>query len=95
MGRKSTIRLYMFTLILYKSLSIKGVLSLLLPPSGAYRNASCLTQGVASLRSLALGWELIAPSGRADVAGGDRGICVGRGGGCRVNRRSTKTPKGI
>ena len=43
----------------------KFLLSLLLPPPGAYRNASCLTQGVASLRSLALGWELIAPSGRA------------------------------
>ena len=92
MGRKSTIRLYMFTLILYKSLSIKGVLSLLLPPSGAYRNASCLTQGVASLRSLALGWELIAPSGRADVAGGDRGdlrwAFFGRcgGAGIRVGR---------
>ena len=50
-----------------------GVLSLLLPPSGAYRCCPGLTQGVASLRSLALGWELIAPPGRADVAGGDRG----------------------
>ena len=44
----------------------EALLSLLLP------------QGVASLRSLALGWELIAPPGRADVAGGDREICVGR-----------------
>ena len=55
-----------------------GILSLLLPPPGAYRCCPGLTQGVASLRSLALGWELIAPSGRADVAGGDREICVGR-----------------
>ena len=57
-----------------------GVLSLLLPPPGAYRCCPGLTQGVASLRSLALGWELIAPPGRADVAGGDREICVGRDG---------------
>ena len=57
-----------------------GALSLLLPPSGAYRTQPRETQGVASLRSLALGWELIAPPGRADVAGGDREIRVGRDG---------------
>ena len=40
-------------------------LSLLLPPPGAFLKPFGLTQGVASLRSLALGWKLIAPSGRA------------------------------
>ena len=34
-------------------------------PFGAHRIRSWVTQGVASLRSLALGWELIAPSGRS------------------------------
>ena len=34
-------------------------------PFGAYRKRFGVTQGVASLRSLALGWGLVAPSGRA------------------------------
>ena len=42
---------------------MKSLLSLLLPPPGAYRRTPGLTQGVASLRSLALGWELATPSG--------------------------------
>ena len=41
----------------------ESFLSLLLPPPGAYRKPFCLTQGVASLRSLALGWGLATPSG--------------------------------
>ena len=55
----------------------EALLSLLLP-LGAPRFRFWVTQGVASLRSLALGWELIAPSGRADVAGGDRGDLLRR-----------------
>ena len=42
---------------------MKSLLPLLLPPPGAYRRPPGLTQGVASLRSLALGWELATPSG--------------------------------
>ena len=56
----------------------KFLLSLLLPPPGAYRNASCATQGAASLRSLALGWELVAPPGRALNAWKNPGCPPGR-----------------
>ena len=53
-------------------------LSLLLPPPGAHRLRLHLTQGVASLRSLALGWELVAPSGRALNAWKNPGCPPGR-----------------
>ena len=46
-------------------------------PFGAYRKRFGVTQGVASLRSLALGWGLVAPSGRALNACHSKSVFLG------------------
>ena len=56
----------------------EAFLSLLLPPPGAYRGCIVRTQGVASLRSLALGWELVAPSGRWRTKQANLAVRAGR-----------------
>ncbi len=71
------------------------LLSLLLPLRGAFIMLRA-NPGCRSLRSLALGWKLIAPSGRAlNAFFSDETECQRQLRGLFAYKRSTKPPKGV